>query len=153
MKRKFFNLACATSLLLCAATVVLWVRSYLVMDVAGRSFTSFGGWIECESRHYTVFCDRQHVFPIPGLQIRFGRNPELALATRQWQVRVRYYWIVALLLVPPLRWALQFYHQKRPGIACCVQCHYNLTGNTSGICPECGIAIAPDTSTSSRGNK
>ena len=22
----------------------------------------------------------------------------------------------------------------------CRKCHYNLTGNTSGICPECGTA-------------
>ncbi|MFQ5493998.1 MAG: hypothetical protein ACE5EX_01325 [Phycisphaerae bacterium] len=25
----------------------------------------------------------------------------------------------------------------------CVRCTYNLTGNTSGICPECGTAIEP----------
>jgi len=29
----------------------------------------------------------------------------------------------------------------RPGH--CVHCGYNLTGNTSGICSECGTAIAP----------
>jgi hypothetical protein len=27
----------------------------------------------------------------------------------------------------------------------CPICSYNLTGNTSGICPECGTAIAPKT--------
>jgi hypothetical protein len=26
---------------------------------------------------------------------------------------------------------------------CCAHCGYDLTGNTSGICPECGTAIAP----------
>lgn len=27
------------------------------------------------------------------------------------------------------------------GIPCCVQCGYDLTGNVSGICPECGERI------------
>lgn len=26
----------------------------------------------------------------------------------------------------------------------CPACHYDLTGNVSGICPECGNAIRPD---------
>ena len=30
------------------------------------------------------------------------------------------------------------------GIPICVQCHYNLTGNTSGTCPECGTPIPND---------
>jgi CHASE2 domain-containing sensor protein len=29
--------------------------------------------------------------------------------------------------------------KKLPG--CCPNCDYDLTGNTSGICPECGTAI------------
>ena len=31
--------------------------------------------------------------------------------------------------------------ERAPGY--CIRCGYNLTGNTSGICPECGEAIAP----------
>ncbi|MCG3125394.1 MAG: hypothetical protein CHACPFDD_00213 [Phycisphaerae bacterium] len=30
--------------------------------------------------------------------------------------------------------------RSRGGPPCCVRCGYNLTGNVSGICPECGIA-------------
>jgi len=29
----------------------------------------------------------------------------------------------------------------------CLACHYDLTGNVSGTCPECGTAIAPRTNT------
>lgn len=25
----------------------------------------------------------------------------------------------------------------------CIQCHYDLTGNTSGVCPECGSPVSP----------
>ncbi len=29
------------------------------------------------------------------------------------------------------------------GIPICIPCGYNLTGNKSGVCPECGTIIAP----------
>ena len=32
------------------------------------------------------------------------------------------------------------YNRWRAG-KCCLTCGYNLTGNTSGVCPECGTAI------------
>lgn len=30
----------------------------------------------------------------------------------------------------------------KAGAVCCTKCGYNLDGNTSGICPECGLAIS-----------
>jgi len=33
--------------------------------------------------------------------------------------------------------------RKRPQPGHCAQCGYNLTGNVSGICPECGTKIVP----------
>jgi hypothetical protein len=42
MKRRLFNLAVAVSLLLCIATVVLWVRSYGKLDsVRNRDIINF----------------------------------------------------------------------------------------------------------------
>jgi len=35
------------------------------------------------------------------------------------------------------------------GIPCCTSCGYNLTGNVSGICPECGL-LTPDSESSER---
>ena len=32
---------------------------------------------------------------------------------------------------------------RRYSPACCLECGYNLTGNASGICPECGTPVAP----------
>ena len=32
---------------------------------------------------------------------------------------------------------------KQPVKGHCTNCDYNLTGNTSGICPECGTPISP----------
>ena len=35
------------------------------------------------------------------------------------------------------------YYEQRASAGLCVACGYNLTGNTSGTCPECGKEI-PD---------
>jgi hypothetical protein len=34
--------------------------------------------------------------------------------------------------------------ERRIAAGRCVACGYNLTGNISGVCPECGTAVAKD---------
>ena len=57
-------------------------------------------------------------------------------------VRVHYGEIIAFTLTLPLLWALRRIVNRtlsdRRGQ--CHQCGYNLTANTSGVCPECGAA-------------
>lgn len=31
--------------------------------------------------------------------------------------------------------------KRRPRVGCCSECDYDLTGNVSGICPECGTPL------------
>lgn len=59
---------------------------------------------------------------------------------------VRYGWVVAgLLLLPalwfvaPVRGRLRRRAMRRRGL--CRRCGYDLTGNRSGVCPECGTAV------------
>ena len=42
-----------------------------------------------------------------------------------------------MLIIAPLTRAFR----RRPKAGYCAQCGYNLTGNTSGRCPECGVAV------------
>jgi hypothetical protein len=61
-------------------------------------------------------------------------------ATRQFvsrTVAVRCWAAGLLLAVLPLIWIIRRLRQ-RPKVGCCTACGYNLTGNTSGVCPECG---------------
>jgi len=44
-----------------------------------------------------------------------------------------------LLIAPRVR----RWHRRRKGR--CLDCGYSMTGNTSGVCPECGQAVRPET--------
>ena len=48
-----------------------------------------------------------------------------------------------MTVVPPLGWSLWLFirSRKRPRVGCCARCAYDLTGNDSGVCPECGTLI------------
>jgi len=51
-------------------------------------------------------------------------------------------WIpVILTAVLPTVWLIRPRGSRRPPLGFCQNCGYNLTGNVSGICPECGTAI------------
>ena len=50
-------------------------------------------------------------------------------------------WVLLLSMLPVLRVVL-YAIRRRPVPGGCTICGYNLTGNTSGVCPECGTRIA-----------
>jgi hypothetical protein len=56
------------------------------------------------------------------------------------------HWLVAAIALPfPLLWAEAWrrQHRRKRGVlrGLCTHCSYDLRGNVSGICPECGMAI------------
>ncbi len=56
---------------------------------------------------------------------------------------IKDWWLVAGSSILPVAWLLRRKRRMRsakPGQ--CASCQYSLTGNTSGICPECGTAVA-----------
>lgn len=71
-----------------------------------------------------------------------GNGPEL-----MWRARIFRSRPVATIVIVPL-WlpfvmlsivaALAHRRARRPKPGTCEKCSYNLTGNTSGVCPECG---------------
>ena len=121
-------------------TAVLWMRSYDVKDychVADDRIASFDGWIACESGHYNIYVGQHGLFPLPGVQARWGFN---SFGT-QWQFRFRFYWLAVLLLVLPAKRVLTARSRRPVGQGLCHTCHYNLNGNISGVCPECGSSV------------
>lgn len=83
------------------------------------------------------------------LGFAYGRNvplPMIVLAPIPWIVRIPDWALVTALGVPPL-WRLRRVPRvivdrvraRRAGR--CRSCFYDLTGNVTGVCPECGVAI------------
>ena len=55
-------------------------------------------------------------------------------------IKIPAWFIVLLTAVLPLWWVRGV--RSKPGGPGCLACGYDLTGNTSGVCPECGTPVA-----------
>lgn len=49
------------------------------------------------------------------------------------------FWLVLIAVAIPTAWFSYRDYQLRPRRGFCDQCGYDLTGNTSGVCTECGM--------------
>lgn len=49
-------------------------------------------------------------------------------------------WLLLLLSAAPAA-AIAIQDQRSPGPGRCKRCQYDLTGNVSGVCPECGVKL------------
>ena len=78
-------------------------------------------------------------FTLPGW--RFGPNTSGAMRIPLWIP-------TTLLLLPVVFWWRRDRRRIRPG--CCLRCGYDLTGNTSGVCSECGEKLTPVSKAPSR---
>lgn len=75
-------------------------------------------------------------FGLPAEYVRFVQFPV-------WPLLL----IIALPMIVIYAWRVSVWLDRKRTIAGhCPTCHYDLTGNLSGICPECGTAIAPASS-------
>ena len=183
MRRKLFTLASILSLLLCVATVSLWIRSSLISDLFHRCGLKSEGtvweqeWLQTVRGGIEYRSDIRHGVPQDSWEQtvlkRFAkqfsgpshdtRSPSDEargigpLPFFQWDRSVSKYYDgeqTAISLVIPL-WALFLPTAVLPSLwlskrirQCrrnkqgrCSTCGYNLTGNTSGVCPECGTPV------------
>jgi hypothetical protein len=52
------------------------------------------------------------------------------------------WFILSLTVLPPAAWTLQWWRQRRRSRRnLCRRCGYELAGNVSGVCPECGTGV------------
>lgn len=154
MIRRLFTAASVVSLLLCVSTVVLWVRSW--SHPASLSFTYHQercrAWIKSgragidnepevaietanrdrDLRAMEIIVGRDLMAPPPShVPARWSRSSALPLP---W-LAIALAGVVVLFFI--IRWA----RRARLINLQCAACGYNLTGNASGVCPECGTAI------------
>jgi len=74
------------------------------------------------------------------------RKPRMEWRLRLYQATTSHWWLVVPLWLPFLLCLVPtcylFWHDRVPQPGHCRRCGYNLTGNTSGRCPECGLSLA-----------
>ena len=184
VRRRMFTFASVVSLLLCVATVVLWVRSYFASDSLIVTHHS-SPYIGLTWRHHrivrayrlmqtTIEAGRgcigidtsmeefQELAPAPLLKTEWGLSQSVSvwptgnsLTERLGFAFIRdtagahhvifplWPLVLMLLILPMVREGQSIRRRHRQASRRCVTCGYNLTGNTSGVCPECGTAVQP----------
>ena len=150
MNRWIPALLSAVSLVLSVMVAALWVLSYRFPpnraggDVLNISRDGPQWWV-ISARGRVTLCRQDAArlgrefpgFDAAGFKYGGLRGPNGSL----YNAAVPHGFIVMLLLLPPAAFAGSFWrrlHRSRPGL--CASCRYNLTGNLSGVCPECGGA-------------
>ena len=195
MPRRVLGTLASVALLLCAAAVVLWVRSYRVSDYLTNSRYAFTG-NRVETRQRTVLVGAGNVAFVaesatlrgrfaepdpnprqrgwrwdtegtqpPGSILLLGRAPSpwnragfgrfSASRGRAGEFEERFravmvpLWLPAAVfgVLPAVRLGRRVKAVLRARAGRCTRCGYDLTGNTSGVCPECGGATAAHRST------
>ena len=117
MRRRIFSFASLLSLLLWLVTAAVWIRSNYHHDSK-----RVGDFFAISSDGSVLVA---HFVPDGVKDLEF------------------FYWKWTLLFsVLPVLWIFIWWLKRRqPREGRCRTCHYDLTGNTSGTCPECGSPI------------
>src|SRR5437762_5664998 len=175
MTRRLLNLLTFLSLLLCAAVIVLWVRSHLYFEQAryGKvpfaiSVNSQQGLCKAEwttqwpGLSYGLATQRKALRPIDrdrgsgyflrecGVRVgsfgcgrhvqSVGGAPPAPSTPTEFTVVTVPHWGLALpaAILPALSLVRWRRSRRRPHAGLCASCGYDLTGNVSDVCPECG---------------
>lgn len=116
-----------------------WNSRWLILDHSGGSFTPHA------MKYTPVDLDNATGYSRVVVVAMNGLAPQppgmMGIETEMWFYSAPLIAILApcpllLFLVPRVR----RWHRRRKGR--CLECGYSITGNTSGVCPECGSAIA-----------
>ena len=166
MRGRFFTIFSAVSLALCLALTAVWVRSYWRQELYSNSY----GYHVCSVSMGTVVLSRPlrgppqsqvpNSFSLLGFEYRQDYVPiDLPESANPVGAQVTYeevlsqcftvpcWFLCTLTAVLPALWLWRYWRDRSvrsDGMPHCAKCEYNLTGNVSGTCPECGTSIPAD---------
>ena len=131
-----------TGLVVCVVTIVAWgVSLYRSVTYMGSGGLLVGlGWSELGFCWFSI-----DPLPEPGWDVRI-------ISQRIWHWMPHYrttpgfsviaipLWIPLLAIAIPTAWLWRRDRRNPPG--CCARCGYDLTGNVTGKCSECGTKVS-----------
>jgi hypothetical protein len=147
-----FDGLAAVSLVLCVATVALWVRGISTDDEVFINLFGHRCIAGSFPNHADFIFYRRPVPPewmlgiFPGVK-HIPSRPEYRELRfiHDWnkcEVAIPWWFVLMFLLALPLWTAMGVVRRKRrKARGVCVNCGYDLTGNVSGVCSECGKVI------------
>jgi hypothetical protein len=163
VRRRLFTFASAVSLLLCVATMVLWVRSFWKEDIFDLPAGPRDLRVCSTDRHFVVVMSRIR----PGnssTRVHWGAfsTPEQPienwwrdiLTSEPWHgfaidrsyentwLLIPQWSVLTVVAMPFAAWFLLRLCRRGRPLGRCSACGYNLTGNISGVCPECGTPVS-----------
>jgi hypothetical protein len=160
MTRRLFTLASLISLALCLAAAALWVRSHARFCWFDVGFGDAMIRIRAERGEVAFSPGRPgmvyYLLPYPNSRVwspslddlcehhlaGFGLTWKADAFGNGRVIVVPDWFLLAISAVLPAAWLVAFLKAcSRIAAGCCRSCGYILTGNTSGVCPECGTAV------------
>jgi hypothetical protein len=165
MRRKLFTVASALMMLIFVATVVAWVvgprgghyklytssneygmygtSRLFVLRVMGGTRLTGGGFRAPPGKHWDGrWANPTHRFP---LGFAYGKSPGNDPTAAFFFGLVIPWWSLAVTSsLLPLLWVYMQVFRPILSPGQCRSCGYDLTGNTSGVCPECGKKLVAE---------
>ena len=163
-RRRLFNFMSATSLLLSMVTAARWVRSYEAINYIARhdqrsrigiSIENGKLWLAINNERIVNFTSAEwdwgYALQADGTSPRrlpsvlgigwqhgyFPRHPGESF----FEMSIPLAYVVAVTALLPAWWLWKRTRQPIHQRILCGHCGYDLTGNTSGVCPECGTPV------------
>ena len=167
LRRYIFNSLTVVSLLLLLGVVGLWVDSCWqktsIRFPGNHQFSSHYGQVECNSWGHQqsewsiqrfeiiepAFFTRLVNWNYAGFESGIYQTPSLSSTASASSPRSTYvsdyiaapHWFLTLTFaILPTIWLYKWNKRRKLGPNACPSCGYDLTGNESGVCPECGDA-------------
>ncbi len=156
LRRYIFNTLTVVSLLLLLATVGLWVDSYWreyvnvwhdrfdAMSLGDYEIMSRDGFLIIEYWPIPRFYSKGphdhywNLFIMQFARVHYGSSHRNVIGIRHW-------FLAIVFGVLPGVWFIKWRKRRRLAkVGKCPACGYDLTGNESGVCPECGVGTATE---------
>ena len=158
IRRRVFNFGAAVSLLLCVATMAAWFRKpYFVFHTSSDEYvfrclpmdfriTILEGTLGEGGEFHSPPGRRWHRNgQIPTIRLPLGftyrkSTTDDPMAAFYFDLTIPWWFLIVIFsLVPSVRIGL--FLRRAQASRNCKNCSYDLTGNTSGVCPECGTPV------------
>jgi hypothetical protein len=149
LRHYIFNALAALSLLLLLATVGLWVDSGSSETGIVYTFDSGDGQLRFDSKNGSIFIwhnifmypgtsgwTAHHHDIVPDAAGMFSRITEFHLTSSDLQFP--HCFLALIFTIFPAIWLFKWNKRRKLGPNACPDCGYDLRGNESGVCPECG---------------